>query len=127
MYLAFYHESPPIVFESLPFQTDADQYQAGDMLTITGVSLCRFTEAPFELRMEFRDDIVMAVAPQQRTGFGKGCFEDLTVQILRIPDHLPPGQYSLHAKAVYQVNPLGTRIAEWHTVPFEVVDAETGP
>lgn len=119
-YYSFIFENPPVAFYNIPFPTDKQVYRAGDSLIVTA-EYCRYTDDPFNLSLQFENSIIVQVPEQVRSGTEKGC-RTVNNVILQIPAHLPPGEWFVRAKAIYEVGPLGSqRTVSWKTKPFKVV------
>lgn len=112
-------QKPPIDFLEMPIKVEKDTYRPGDTILLH-IKACRHTDVPFTVYRTFRDGLIFAVPPLERSGSPVGCFDsNLPVEI---PEALPVGNYYLFGRTVYQVNLLSERVVEWQTEPFIVTD-----
>jgi len=120
IWMVYFDTPVPIEFDNKPFPTNQKVYQSGDDVVVY-VELCRYTDVPFTLSLEYRNSLVFSVPEMLRPGSHPGCY-DINTSVGSIPDSLPPGMYVLHGKAVYEINFLSSRLATWETQPFTVTE-----
>ena len=119
IYLYAFDQNPATVITNSPMPVDRAVYRAGDPILAT-IEYCRYTKVPFTTYISFSDTLIFDIPPREAVGAPVGCG---TVQgkLAVTPDNLPPGNYHLVGKNVYQVNFMAFRVTDWYTVEFEVV------
>lgn len=126
-YFLFWFENPPATYGGLPFETDKSVYHIGDEVKVQADEVCRNTNGPFVRHVEFRRETehfveITPIDSIMRGGATKGCINNMIIPIGILPDNIPPGKGIVaYGKVVFDV-PLGQRIAEWYTEPFEVIE-----
>lgn len=119
LYYGLLYDNPPAVFNNVPFPVEPQIVRAGDMLTVTS-DLCRYTDVPVTIYRTWANDLSYLQSPEVFGGAPAGC--GVNHFLVMVPAELPPGEYHIHYRFVYEVSPLSfPRVVEAHTEPFEVV------
>ena len=113
-------KNPPVQYNNLPFPVNSEQYRAGEDILIN-VDLCKYTKAPFTTSINFIDGLLYSIPAASMAGTPLGC-RIIWTNAVTVPNNLPPGRYHLEAKNQYEVNFIATRISEWYTVEFDIVE-----
>jgi len=99
---------------------DREVYLSGDQIVVT-INYCRYTDVTFTTSMSFSNNLIYELPSRKIIGAPRGC--GIVNSVLAVvPDGLPPGRYKLVGKNEYPVNSLVTRVLNWETVEFGVME-----
>ena len=125
-WFAFFHVPNPIVLNVQPMPISPSIVKAGGTLTLT-VDACRHTDVPALLFRSWvaTDGLIDNQEPVGIAGIAPGC--SIATFEIEVPLTLRPGEYRIHNKLEYWVNPVGRRIVIVESGLFTVVAATPPP
>ena len=120
-YFLFIDGNPPITINA-PITLDKEHYYAGESMLITG-DICRNTTAGATLHPTFINvgtRQLFNAAPVYVDNLPTGC--NISVMTVTVPHYLPAGTYIRQIRARYDVNFLTSRVVEFTTEEFEILE-----
>ena len=121
-WLLFIDDNPPLVVNSIPVLLDKDTYFPGDDMKVTA-DVCRNTSAGATLYPTFINTgtgQLFDTTPIFVDNLPMGC--SVSTITVTVPHYLPPGIYVRRVRARYQVNFIATRVVEFYTEDFEILE-----
>lgn len=119
-WMLFFQGNPPIEIHNNPMPVEKSVYHRGEAIQMFA-DYCKYSDATGTIYMQFVDGLVFEAPEVPMTNSPLGC-EKRYLALIRVPDKLPFGRYSLRGQAVYRINFLTSRTVEWSTEKFDVVE-----
>lgn len=107
-----------LVFSDAQFPVQNKVIKQGGTLYYIS-NYCKYTDLSATLTRNFTDGVVFST-PNETTNRESGC-HTITVAVA-IPKELPAGNYFLHNRYVYQVNPIREIVIEHDTERFVITE-----
>ena len=93
--------------------------KTGDILKFHW-SYCKHRDIAGKVQMKFIDTIQYNLREYQSKR-DVGCNDPLAITSLRVPEILPPGDYTLEQIITYEINPLRTVSYKLHSNSFRII------
>lgn len=117
-YIDGVYYNPPLTFDSSLVTPDKTEYKPGDMIYVNW-RYCKHRPLTAKMNVTLSDDIIITL-PEFTRNAPLGCFEK-SVLVVKIPDVVHTGIFTIEGVITYEVNPMKTVVYNLKSTQFKIV------
>lgn len=117
-YIDGVYYNPPLTFNTSTVVPDKTEYRAGDTIYVDW-KYCKHRPLTARMNVTLSNDIIITL-PEFTRNAPLGCFEK-SVLVIKIPEAVHAGMFTIEGVIKYQVNPMKTVVYNLKSTQFKII------